>query len=118
VANGHKLVGSAQWRARGAVLQHGTLPLQGDLGRIVHYLSFPEEEREEQARRLLARATTLEAVLGCRVPFDRVAQALAAGLAQVLNVTLAPGSLSAGERARAAELRRARYTDPEWTARR
>ncbi|NLF10175.1 MAG: lipoate--protein ligase family protein [Anaerolineaceae bacterium] len=118
VANGLKLVGSAQWRARGAVLQHGTLPLQGDLGRIVHYLSFPETEREEQARRLLARATTLEAVLGCRLPFDQVADALAAGLAQVLNVTLAPGSFSAGEQARAAELRRTRYTDPEWTARR
>lgn len=118
VADGHKLVGSAQWRARGAVLQHGTLPLHGDLGRIVNYLRFPEEEREEQARRLLSRATTLEAALGCRMPFDRVAEALAGGLAQVLNITLAPGSLSAGERARAAELRRTRYTDPEWTARR
>jgi len=100
------------------VLQHGTLPLQGDLCRIVHYLTFPDEEREEQARRLLARATTLESVLGCRVPFAQVAEALAAGLAQVLNVSLAPGSFSAGEGARAAELRRERYTDPEWTARR
>ena len=118
VADRHKLVGSAQWRARGAVLQHGTLPLHGDLGRIVHYLSFEEEEREEQARRLLARATTLEAVLGCHLPFAQVAGGLAAGLAQVLNIALAPGSFSAGERARAAELRRTRYTDPEWTARR
>lgn len=118
VADGHKLVGSAQWRARGAVLQHGTLPLHGDLARIVRYLSFEEGERETQAGRLLARATTLEAVLGCRLPFVQVAEALAAGLAQALNVALAPGSFSPGERARATELRRTRYTDPEWTARR
>jgi lipoate-protein ligase A len=118
VADGRKLVGSAQWRARGVVLQHGTLPLHGDLARIVRYLSFPEEEREAQARSLLARATTLEAVMGYQVPFDQAAEALAGGLAQVLNVALTPGSYSAGERARAAELRRTRYTDPEWTGRR
>jgi lipoyl(octanoyl) transferase len=118
VANGLKLVGSAQWRARGIVLQHGTLPLQGDLGRIVHYLSFEEEERPVKARDLLARATTLEAVLGYRLPFAQVAGALGAGLAHVLNITLAPGSFSAEERARAAELRRTRYTDAEWTGRR
>ncbi len=118
VADGRKLVGSAQWRARGAVLQHGTLPLHGDLARIVRYLAFSEEEREVQARGLLARATTLEAVMGRRLPFEQVAEGLRAGLAQILNVTFAPGAPSAGELARAAELRRTRYTDPEWTGRR
>lgn len=118
VADGRKLVGSAQWRARGAVLQHGTLPLHGDLARIVRYLAFSEEEREAQARSLLARATTLEAVMGRRLPFEQVAEGLRAGLAQILNVTFAPGAPSAGELARAAELRRTRYTDPEWTGRR
>jgi lipoate-protein ligase A len=118
VADGRKLVGSAQWRARGAVLQHGTLPLYGDLARIVRYLSFAEEERKARARSLLARVTTLEAVLGRCLPFDQVAEGLAAGLAEVLNITLAPGSFSPSERVRASELRRTRYTDPEWTARR
>ncbi len=118
VADGRKLVGSAQWRARGAVLQHGTLPLHGDLARIVRYLAFSEEEREAQARSLLARATTLEAVMGRPLPFEQVAEGLRAGLAQILNVTFAPGAPSAGELARAAELRRTRYTDPEWTGRR
>jgi lipoyl(octanoyl) transferase len=118
VANGRKLLGSAQWRARGAVLQHGTLPLYGDLARIVRYLAFPEDERQVQAQGLLARATTLEAVLGYRLPFDQVAEALAAGLAERLNIRLAHGSFTALERDRAAELRQARYMDPEWTGRR
>ena len=39
---GRKLVGSAQVRRRGVVLQHGTLPLRGDLGRIFGCLRAPE----------------------------------------------------------------------------
>ncbi|MEP7357949.1 MAG: lipoate--protein ligase family protein, partial [Anaerolineales bacterium] len=35
-----KLLGSAQVRKRGVVLQHGTLPLHGDISRIVDTLAF------------------------------------------------------------------------------
>ena len=41
--NGKKLVGSAQSRRKGGVLQHGTLPLTGDLARITQALNFPDE---------------------------------------------------------------------------
>ncbi len=46
-ARGKKLMGSAQVRRKEAVLQHGTLPLQGDITRICHYLAVPSEERRE-----------------------------------------------------------------------
>jgi lipoate-protein ligase A len=114
---GRKLVGSAQWRAQGGVLQHGSLPLHGDLGRIVACLAFSDAEREAQRRRLRQRAATLEEVLGRRVPFAGVAEALAAGFAEALNLTLVRGELTAGERAVAADLRRSRYADGGWTQR-
>jgi lipoate-protein ligase A len=117
-AGGRKLVGSAQWRARGGVLQHGTLPLWGDLTRVVDYLVFDDEEREVRRRSLHRRAATLEEVLGQALPFSRVARALADGLSHALNLRLEPGELTANERLRAAELRRSRYADREWTARR
>ncbi len=41
---GKKLVGSAQARRKEGVLQHGSLPLTGDLTRILQVLSFPDEE--------------------------------------------------------------------------
>jgi len=41
--NGQKLIGSAQARRREGVLQHGTLPLFGDLTRITRVLKFSEE---------------------------------------------------------------------------
>jgi lipoate-protein ligase A len=40
--NGKKVVGSAQVRRRGIVLQHGSVPLTGDLGRIFSCLRLPE----------------------------------------------------------------------------
>ena len=116
-AGGRKLIGSAQWRARGGVLQHGTLPLHGDLTRIVTYLALPEAEREIQRQALRLRAITLKEVLGQAPPFPQVAQALASGFAQALNLTLVPGELTAYERALAAELSPSRYAAPSWTAR-
>lgn len=114
---GRKLVGSAQWRMRGGVLQHGTLPLRGDITRIVTYLTFSGAERETQQRALRARATTLEKALARRVPFAKAAQAMADGFAQALDVTPVPGALTAHEHAMAAELRHNRYAASDWTAR-
>jgi lipoate-protein ligase A len=114
---GRKLVGSAQWRARGGVLQHGTLPLCGDITRIINYLVLPGAERETQRQFLRTRATTLEASLGCSVPFARAASALADGFAQALDLQLVSGALTTREQDLAAELRRSRYAAPDWTQR-
>jgi lipoate-protein ligase A len=115
--DGRKLVGSAQWRARGGVLQHGTLPLCGDLTRIVDYLILSDAERGAQRRRLHLHALTLEGASGPRVSFARAVQALAEGFAQALDLTLLPGELTPRERAQAAEIRANVYADPGWTAR-
>ena len=114
---GRKLIGSAQWRAKGSVLQHGSLPLQGDLARIVDCLALSDAQREVQRPHIRGRAITLEEAKGQIVPFAQVAEVLAEGFAQALNLTLLPGELSAHERALAAELRRSRYAAPDWTAR-
>jgi lipoate-protein ligase A len=113
-----KLVGSAQWRALGGVLQHGSLPLFGDLNRIVHYLALSGAERQAQQDSLCLQATTLEEALGHALPFDQVAQALAAGFGEVLNLSLVPGKLTPRERTQAADLRTEMYTNPLWTTRR
>jgi len=114
---GRKLIGSAQWRSKGSVLQHGSLPLQGDLARIVDCLALSDAQREVQRPHIRGRAITLEEAKGRIVPFAQVAEVLAEGFAQALNLTLLPGELSAHERALAAELRRSRYAAPGWTTR-
>ena len=105
IACGRKLMGSAQTRPHGRLLQHGSLPLFGDIGRLASYLEFPSEtERTALLLQLRRRATTLEAVVGRSVSFREAAAALAEGFTEVLNVRLAPGEPSADELAAARRL--------------
>ncbi len=117
LAAGRKLIGSAQFRARGGVLQHGTLPLHGDLARILHLLALSSQPREEERRRLACHAITLEELLGRIVPLDEAADALAQGFASALTLNLVPGTVTDRERTLAANLQRTRYATREWTNR-
>ena len=115
---GKKLVGSAQVRKKGVVLQHGSLPLEGDIARIFDFLKVSSEERREELKHeLRARATSLELAMGHSVLFEEVARHLAAGFAQALNLRLIPGQLSERELALVEKLRREKYTAREWNFR-
>jgi len=111
-AGGRKLVGSAQMRAQSVVLQHGALPLYGDITRICPLLT----SRPDPAR-VHARATTVEEALGRPVTWEEAADALAAGFAETLNIHLEPGALTDEERAWAEELRVEKYATEKWTER-
>jgi lipoate-protein ligase A len=115
---GKKLVGSAQARRKEGVLQHGSLPLYGDLSRIVQALAFPDAvARAWAAERLLARAATAEQILGYPLAWEQAAQAFAQAFAQVLNLDLVPSDLTPQERRRAEALLAEKYANPAWTAR-
>ncbi len=116
--NGHKLMGSAQYRAGRMVLQHGTLPLRGDLTRVVDCLALPDEPTRARLREALReRALTVELALGRTVSFAEVVQAMAEGFARALNLRLEPGTVSPVEREMAVELRAHKYAHPDWTGR-
>jgi lipoate-protein ligase A len=117
---GRKLVGSAQMRAQGVVLQHGALPLHGDITRICPLLAAHPDPA-----RVRARAATVEETLGSfgsaqdrrTVAWAEAADALAAGFAEALNLRLEPAILTDEERAWAEELRSEKYATKEWTRR-
>lgn len=111
-AGDKKLVGSAQVRREGVVLQHGTLPLVGDIARICDILTLHPDPV-----RVRARATTVESILGYPVSFDQAAKAIARGLASALNLELSPGDLLPQEHAWAEELRQERYATDKWNRR-
>jgi lipoate-protein ligase A len=115
---GKKLIGSAQARRKESVLQHGSLPLTGDLTRICQALVFPDESaREAAAQRLLARATTVESVLGWEVAWDTAAQAFIRAFEAELGLSFEEGELTESELARADELVRDKYAHFSWTER-
>ena len=115
---GKKLIGSAQARRKKGVLQHGSLPLIGDLRRITEALVFPDEEsRIEAGRRLLARATTVETALGRVVSWEEVTGAFVEAFASELGLTFEAGELSESESHRAQELVELKYAHPSWMQR-
>ena len=115
---GKKLIGSAQSRRREGVLQHGSLPLYGDLSRITWALEFPGEiECQEAAARLLERATTIETILGFTPTWKQAAGAFRIGFAEALNLELIPAEPSPAELERAEELLTEKYANPAWTKR-
>lgn len=115
---GKKLIGSAQARKQEAVLQHGSLPLTGDLTRICQALAFKNEAlRQHASNRLLACATTVESALGETISWETAARAFAGAFEAQLGICLEPGELSDSESRRAEELVREKYAHPSWTER-
>jgi len=86
---GRKLVGSAQRRAHGAVLQHGSLRLRSD------------PSSAARAAGVTGAAATSLLELGCQAAPERVREALADGLAAALGAELQLGVLSRSELAAA-----------------
>jgi len=116
--HGKKLIGSAQARKKEGVLQHGSLPLKGDLARICQALVFKDEAaRENAARRLLTRAATVESVLGVETAWETAAQAFVKGFEAQLGIRFQRGEMSRSESERAEELVREKYANPAWTER-
>ena len=107
-AAGRKLVGSAQRRERGVLLQHGSLPIRDDQSAVAGLMragcvSGPAEP-----------PATLAGLLGREPAWEELVEALAEGWRRTFDVRLEPGELSPAE-ARRAEAHRARYEDPAWT---
>jgi lipoate-protein ligase A len=118
LANGKKLVGSAQVRRGGALLQHGSVPLGGDVTRIAQVLRLSAEERAATVLQLRSRATTLADVLTRQVTCAEAASALLTGFIQAWGIELRMGVLSETENRDAHSLLSGAYATTAWTRRR
>ena len=116
--SGKKLIGSAQARRKEGILQHGSLPLEGDLSRITRVLAFDgESSRAQAALRLLERAGTAASLAGRPVTWEQAAAAFRQAFTQVLSLDLTDSALTEQEAARAAQIAAEKYSQPAWTER-
>lgn len=114
-AGGKKLIGSAQARKQGGVLQHGSLPLTGSITRIAEVLAFADEaERDSTRRRISLHAATLEEVLHQIISWEEAAEALVRGFEKELAVTFIPAEPTPEELQLAHTLMEEKYSNPTW----
>lgn len=110
---GAKLVGSAQLREEGALLQHGSILLADDQPAIDALRTS-----DAAALSVTASAATLGAILGREVGYGEVRDALAGAFEQATGATtMAAASESASLRADIARLT-IEFAEPSWTWRR
>jgi lipoate-protein ligase A len=115
VVDGRKIVGSAQMRRGGVILQHGSIPISIDLAEHLEILGAdPAAVDREQAALRNATATVADAV-GRPVTFDELGGAVVAGFMRAFDAEMDEAPLTPAERARVAELVRTKYADPGWT---
>jgi lipoate-protein ligase A len=119
-AAGRKLMGSAQSRRAGYVLQHGSLPLYGDITRLIDVLILDPAEVATLRHELATRACTLAEALGApddseAVSYARVCAAMQRGFEQTLALNFKVGPLAAAEVRRSALLIREQFASPSWT---
>jgi lipoate-protein ligase A len=113
-----KLLGSAQVRRKEGILQHGTLPLNGDLSRIVDVLNLPDETRRKRTKeKMLTRATNLEAILNRQIHWEEASLALEKAFRSSLNLDFIPSEPTDFEMAETERLLSEKYLNDEWTLR-
>jgi lipoate-protein ligase A len=120
-AHGRKLLGSAQSRRAKYVLQHGSLPLIGDITRLIDVLVLDTAEAALLRGQLAGHACTLATALGVEadhpaVQFQTVANVLVQGFTATLNIAFQPGKLTPHELQTTSRLIREQYANPTWTA--
>ncbi|MHC1740886.1 MAG: biotin/lipoate A/B protein ligase family protein [Anaerolineaceae bacterium] len=117
-ANGKKLIGSAQARKLGGVLQHGSLPLYGEIGSITQVLNFSSSQDQLNAlNRVHEHATTLESILGKRLRLSEASSCLIQAFSEFLPEPLEESVLSPEETNLALDLLHTKYSIPQWNER-
>lgn len=114
MAKGKKIVGSAQRRGGGRVLQHGSIPLDLDIDKLCALFKFSSEEaRARLAANLRKKTISVREALGGRiVSYDEARDAFETGFSDVAG-DMAAGSLTPEEMEAVSELARVKKAEFE-----
>ena len=114
---GRKLVGSAQLRRDGILLQHGSVLLAFHPEELTELFLIAARERRDKITAELSRhATSLDEATGKCFGFAEVATALAGGIAEKCGLALRPAARTARESVLIENFQQ-KYRSPEWTLR-
>lgn len=113
--NGRKLVGSAQARRGGAILQHGSILLDIDWDAWVSVFAYATPAGKERAyTKLPTRMTSLRHELGRPISRDEAQDALTQSFERTMRLHLINTSLSAHEQSETLRLAKEKYSSESW----
>ncbi len=112
VTGGRKVVGSAQCRRRGWLMQHGSILLGPEHLRLPRYLKGVDVEAETGK---MARATIdCSTLLGRRIEAAALVYPFVDGFARALDIRFEESELKVGERDKAERLRLEQFGNEAW----
>ncbi len=114
---GRKIIGSAQRRAHGVIMQHGSIPMSLHLDKLSAVLGSSNSARRSvhEAVDYHTRMTSLQEASGRSYDYAAVVAALSHGFADTWEVEIILGELTAEEKRLSAYLRATKYGSDAWT---
>lgn len=118
VVGNKKIVGSAQVRKEGMLLQHGAIVNRMGVDKLFSLFKVDNPKKLDVMKKfLLGKATSVEEVLGHTLLLDEMIEAFAKGLSDSLTLELTPRGLTEEERTLVKLLVAEKYGNKDWTHR-
>ncbi|HUX47374.1 MAG TPA: lipoate--protein ligase family protein [Desulfosporosinus sp.] len=118
VVDGRKLVGSAQVRKEGMLLQHGSILLHFDADLLFRLLKFPNEEiRQRLLTGFMAKACALDEVWTHPIERGELEQEICFGFCDIMGIELISSQLTEQEKALMEDVLH-KYHSEGWTKKR
>lgn len=129
IVNGKKLVGSAQKRVDGKVLQHGAVLIDNDIERYVSLFNCSNDKkpikkepliknqlnkRDNLLKKLKNRMTSINEELDNKKSYDDVKKAMIKGFEKALDIEFEESELSREEIKLAEKLEKEKYSSKNW----
>lgn len=114
VADDRKLVGSAQMRKRGILLQHGSIILHLDIERLFSLLKFPNEAVQQRLQTAFkTKACALDEVCTHPIRREELEQEICRGFMERMHICFKEAQLTPAETDQL-EVLTAKYRSDEW----
>jgi lipoate-protein ligase A len=114
---GKKIVGSAQVRKGGVVLQHGSLLIKLEKDKLFSVFNFPSVQIREKLKSKF-KATSLEEILKRKIDFSELSNILPRGFEEEFGVRLVESKLTEPEEKIFKDLLKNKYLTYEWNYKR
>jgi len=115
IFRGRKIAGSAQFRKRDTLLQHGSLPISLDARLFVSLLKFPSNSVHDSVLTAYSqKAAGISEILGSQIGWQELKDALFKGFQKALGIKLYEDTLSPEEIELSRKLARDKYNTSSW----